>query len=1064
MKKRILSILLTVCMVICLVPTQAFADVVTHADHCVCGGSISAGNHKSHTNVTFQPWDGTSNITYTDGVACIYLTDDVEANLTLEEGQHLSLCLNGKKFTCADKTQPAITLKGTSEKNYSVLDICDCVGGGTLGGRTEGDKGGGAVHVYGKNSTFNLCGGKICGNSSVDGGAVSENTATGNGGAVYIYRTGSVCNLSGGTVKDNKANGSGGGIYINPNNNGQLNISGNPVVMSNNVSDKANNVYLPSGKMLTVNAMTDGAQVGITVEKTPTKTAPTIFGNEYNTDYSKYFYSDNAHYFPRYNAAKQLELAVITYTVNYLPGKNGVGEPITDLKEKDTAITLRDAFYTRDGYTQIGWATTDGGIKAYESGYIYTDNAPLTLYPVWSAHKYTVKFDSDGGTIIADKTDIIWSDKVLDGITDPKKDGWEFLGWSFGGITVTDDTTYSELAVSDTTMSLTLTALWKDIEKPSGTISVASDTWREFLNTVTFGLFFKNTQTVTVTADDNSGKPVKIEYLLSETVFKDREDIIGEWTELTANSNTAQFRIEPNKKAYVYVRLTDESNNSTVINSAGIVVYTDSEAITKKISTVIGSSDAVSFDVSLNGNTVSEIYNGSDLISAEQYTVSAEGKITLNGSYIKTLTAGKYTLTVRYNPLGETYVEAEGNAEPAATTVELEVTKKTASLELRSDLQKDYDGTPVNTLDYTTDSDGIVTVEYKLNGAADSAYTTAAPKDAGKYTVRVSVAESNVYLPASKTAVYTINPKEITIVGVKVEPSKIYDGSTAAKITYGGTPSVNYDGSNLIVAIGSAAYDSKNVGTDKTVTFTDFSLSGDAASNYRLKTQPVSVMADITAKTLTIDNVKVKNKSYDGTDTAQLDGSPTLNGAVEGDKVTLINGIPFFTAVGISENIPIRFTAFTLSGADSGNYTLTQPSNITASIKAYIADGSEYDVNSNDWINEDFVVTAKDGWQLSLTDAADGEWTDTLTVSQENNNGTLIFYLKRTADGVISEAVSEVYRIDKTAPVGEIRIDGRNGWQMFLNEISFGLFYKDRQTVTITAADNSNENVTVTYT
>ena len=166
---------------------------------------------------------------------------------------------------------------------------------------------GGAVHVYGT-STLNLSGGKITGNSSVDGGAIylnrepsvlnmtggviSGNTATGNGGAVYIYRTGSVCNFSGGTIENNAADSSGGGIYVNPSNSGQLKLSGAPTVRNNTVSGAANNVYLPSGKTLTISApMELGASVGVTVGNA---SYPVAFSNAYDEDYAAYFSSDDA--------------------------------------------------------------------------------------------------------------------------------------------------------------------------------------------------------------------------------------------------------------------------------------------------------------------------------------------------------------------------------------------------------------------------------------------------------------------------------------------------------------------------------------------------------------------------------------------------------------------------------------------------------------------------------------------------------------------------------------------------------------------------------------------------
>lgn len=484
-------------------------EMVAHFDHCVCGGEISAGGHQhEEAPAAWQAWDGSSEITYTDGAARIYLTGNVSASLTLEPGQHLSICLNGYAFTCADQSQPAIALRGTKGADFPVVDISDCVGSGTLGGRTGGDKGGsifaesadvnlyggaltgnsglkqgGAVHVYGKNSTFYLSGGTISDNSSVGGGAVylnrepsvltmsggtiSGNTASGNGGGAYIYRTGSVCNLSGGVIENNTAGDNGGGIYINSGNYGKLNLSGAPVVQGNTVSGKANNVYLPSGRTLTVGAMTDGAAIGVITEKVPAVDAPVFFGSANDSDFSAYFTSDREDYIPRHNAAKQLELAAVTYDVTYLPGADGTGEPVTDLKIKNTLLTLHGALFTRVGYVQSGWAAVDGGEMVYPLDSIYENNAPLTLYPVWTAKGgYRVNFDANGGSPVEPKTGLCWTDTVLTAVIAPTREDWEFTGWRCGETAVTAQSTYGALAKDDTITSITLTAQWKDVTPP----------------------------------------------------------------------------------------------------------------------------------------------------------------------------------------------------------------------------------------------------------------------------------------------------------------------------------------------------------------------------------------------------------------------------------------------------------------------------------------------------------------------------------------------------------------------------------------------------------------------
>ena len=81
-----------------------------------------------------------------------------------------------------------------------------------------------------------------------------------------------------------------------------------------------------------------------------------------------------------------------TYTVTYKPGANGSGSQQTDKKTGGVALTLRDGIFTRDGYTQTGWATSDGGDKVYDIGAAYTVNADVTLYPYWTVGTYTVTY------------------------------------------------------------------------------------------------------------------------------------------------------------------------------------------------------------------------------------------------------------------------------------------------------------------------------------------------------------------------------------------------------------------------------------------------------------------------------------------------------------------------------------------------------------------------------------------------------------------------------------------------------------------------------------------------
>lgn len=233
-------------------------------------------------------------------------------------------------------------------------------------------------------------------------------------------------------------------------------------------------------------------------------------------------------------------------------------------------------------------------------------------------------------------------------------------------------------------------------------------------------------------------------------------------------------------------------------------------------------------------------------------------------------------------------------------------------------------------------------------------------------------------------------------------------------------------------------------------------VADEDAENYTLASQPAGTTADITVRPVTVEDLHIQDKLYDGTDRAEYDGEPTLGNAVSGDHVALVKGTPSFTSIRTAEDIAIRFTEFSLTGADAGNYALTQPTGITASILPYALTGGEYAVNSNDWINHDFVVTAAEGYLLSLTDTADGVWQQTLRAADETAEGRLTFYVKDLATGATSLQVTEQYRIDRTQPTGEIQVDERTAWQSFLSRITFDLFYREEQTVVITSADETS--------
>ena len=169
-----------------------------------------------------------------------------------------------------------------------------------------------------------------------------------------------------------------------------------------------------------------------------------------------------------------------------------------------------------------------------------------------------------------------------------------------------------------------------------------------------------------------------------------------------------------------------------------------------------------------------------------------------------------------------------------------------------------------------------------------------------------------------------ITAAPLTVNGTVVA-NKVYDGTTTASLT-GGTLVGTVLG-DVLTLTQAGTFASKNVGTGIAVTAADV-LGGAAAGNYTL-TQPTPLAANITAAPLTVNGTVVANKVYDGTTTASLTGG-TLVGTVLGDVLTLTQA-GTFASKNVGTGIAVT-AADVLGGAAAGNYTLTQPTPLTANI------------------------------------------------------------------------------------------------------------------------------------
>jgi len=196
---------------------------------------------------------------------------------------------------------------------------------------------------------------------------------------------------------------------------------------------------------------------------------------------------------------------------------------------------------------------------------------------------------------------------------------------------------------------------------------------------------------------------------------------------------------------------------------------------------------------------------------------------------------------------------------------------------------------------------------------------------------------SNYILPTSATGMGTITQAPVLLSGLQAN-GKVYDGSTLASLNLSNASIFGViagDAGNVTLSTsgGTGNFASANAGNGIAVNVSGFTLTGAKASDYQL-IAPTDLTANITPKGLTVSGVTANNKVYDGTAADTLNfGSATLNGIVGSDNVALSGSASgTFSQSDVGNNLAVSVSGFGLTGAAAGNYTVAQPSGLTANI------------------------------------------------------------------------------------------------------------------------------------
>ena len=425
--------------------------------------------------------------------------------------------------------------------------------------------------------------------------------------------------------------------------------------------------------------------------------------------------------------ALTVQWTVPTYAVTLHPNGGTINSGNVTGYTYGVGVTLPTADdMTNTGHTFKGWYDNENLTGSPVTAIGGTGTGNKEYWAKWEINQYSITVKPENG-----KADITITQDYGTNITapaDPTREGYTFMGWD------------REIPTTMPAENITLKARWKDIEKPTGEIVIGTNKWQKFLNKITFGLFFKDTQEVTINATDNSGT-VFVSYLVTDQDLSEEE-----LKSLVFSGYEEPFRIDRNGEYIVYAMLVDTNLNITYLRSDRVTV--------DNVQPVIGGiengktyceAQTVTIDekyldtVTVNGTEVTLDENGSFILSAadgEQKIVAtdkagntAEMTVTVNDGH----TGGTATCTEKAvcEICGKAYGDLDGNHHANLKHIPAKAATRTAGGNIEYWYCEDCDKYFADAA-ATKEIKQADTVTAKLSGAAKSPQTGG---DSGVVTV-----------------------------------------------------------------------------------------------------------------------------------------------------------------------------------------------------------------------------------------------------------------------------------------------------------------------------------------